>query len=232
MIKAICTDIYINPHSKATADQYRMLAVGAMCSEQNAAYVNSIETGLSKERVDEILENWWDVRNKEEAIIKLHYLRDKGDNFYAEALNKCIDCEDETVIHEMLQATFSTAEDLATAINIITVFRKIYPQLIEKGIIKNLPEVKQLGFSAWDSCRLVFAARLCYEKEYITEHEAWEYINAAYKTSKENYNSWEEYANSYQIGRAIWLGEFDKKMNVLVGYLFENPKSPWVQLSW
>jgi hypothetical protein len=80
---------------------------------------------------------------------------------------------------------------------------------------------------------LSFIARLCYDAKYITEQEAWEYIDAAYEQAQKTFQSWEELAKSYVIGRFIWKGkDADDDIQVIAEDLVSNAKSPWTQVAW
>lgn len=50
-------------------------------------------------------------------------------------------------------------------------------------------------------------ARACYDMKYISEDEAWHYINHAYEMVHSRFSSWHDFAMSYVIGRALWGGK-------------------------
>lgn len=52
----------------------------------------------------------------------------------------------------------------------------------------------------------LFLARACCEMGYLTEEEAWSYIDKAYDMAHKEFTSWKEFAMSYVIGRSLWGG--------------------------
>jgi hypothetical protein len=68
-------------------------------------------------------------------------------------------------------------------------------------------DIKKYGAAAWDYGRLIFIARLCFDAKYLSQAEAWTYIEQAHQLAFIEFNSWEAYAKSYVIGRALWGGK-------------------------
>jgi hypothetical protein len=80
------------------------------------------------------------------------------------------------------------------------------PLLIKKQIISAPSDVLKISTLAWDMGRLVNIARWSYDLEYITEIEAWGAIYVAYEQVLKMYGHWQEFANGYLLGRAMWGG--------------------------
>lgn len=80
---------------------------------------------------------------------------------------------------------------------------------------------------AWDLVRAVNMARWAFICGYINEDEMWEAIRTTAGIAKESFNSWEEYGNSFAVGRGIWRGETDdyETADEVVGALLNKEDS-------
>ena len=69
---------------------------------------------------------------------------------------------------------------------------------------------------------------------YITEEEAWQYIDIAYKMTREAFSSWHDMAMSYVIGRSLWGGKssYNSVMKNTADKLLSNEESPWTRYAW
>ena len=87
---------------------------------------------------------------------------------------------------------------------------------------------------AWDFVRAVNMARWAFICGYINEDEMWEAIRTTAGIAKESFNSWEEYGNSFAVGRGIWRGETDdyETADEVVGALLNKEDSPWKAIEW
>jgi hypothetical protein len=108
---------------------------------------------------------------------------------------------------------------------------ELLKQLYYADIIQNAAELQNISTLAWDMARLVNVARWCYDCEYLSEEEAWEYIHFAYQQSKANYESWEAFATGFLVGRARWNDGTDAEITEIVGSLLQDSNSPWVKFS-
>ncbi len=73
----------MNKNTSLTTEQYKKLALGAIYSEQQGAYINSLETGLDMERIKKLLMDWWGIDDNTDAIETLDYLKNKGYSWQA-----------------------------------------------------------------------------------------------------------------------------------------------------
>ena len=225
--------IYINKQAASTGDEYRKIALGALYSEQQAAYINSIDTGLDHEVISNIAGNWWQVNNGKEAVNTLNYLSDKGFDYYFPAVVAARNIP-ETERLEFLRDSFDSKEDAEKALSQLNHLEESYPELQSSHIIKSDADIVRLGVSGWDAGRLVFMARLFYNAGYITLQQAWSYIDHAQSVARANFNSWHDFACSYILGRAMWGGKNagNTAIITIARYLLKDPQSPWVRLAW
>ena len=77
-------------------------------------------------------------------------------------------------------------------------------------------------------------ARACCEMGYLSEEEAWRYIDRADALAHEALGSWHDLAMSYIIGRSLWGGKraYNSVMKTTADVLLSDPKSPWVCYRW
>lgn len=135
-----------------------------------------------------------------------------------ETLIQCIQ-----IYHEVVEGYFGYiqyVENLKSALS----------DLEKKKRVDNQLQINTLNLTAWDMGRIVNVARYCYDCGYITEQKAWEYIFFAEKESSFCYQNWEEFAQAYIVGRAIWGGsnlQLSSTIDV-VERLLKDENSPWI----
>jgi len=225
--------IYINRDVAPTGDEYRKIALGALYSEQQTAYINSIDTGLDKETIHAIAGDWWQVSNERDAVNTLDYLSDKGFDYYFPAVVAARNIP-ETERLEFLRDSFDSREDAEKALLQLGHLEEAYTELQENHVIKSDADIVRLGVTGWDSGRLVFMARLFYNAGYITLRQAWTYIDQAQSQARANFSSWHDFACSYILGQAMWAGKNagNRTIIAIAHYLLKDPQSPWVKLAW
>jgi hypothetical protein len=90
----------------------------------------------------------------------------------------------------------------------------------------------------YDLGRYVALCKWGYQAGYINNIEAWEKIYSIIPLIKENYNSWEEFGNSYLLGRLFWLELSNdleiRKTNTIKVYkkLLTPPDGIWTKIPW
>lgn len=78
--------IRLNDKNEVTGKQLDYLLVGSMYAEQQSAYLNSYETGLNKTTLKKILEDYWQIYDRNEAISTLSDLQDRNQDKYIDVL--------------------------------------------------------------------------------------------------------------------------------------------------
>lgn len=243
-IRITLGDFRINKSSNVSSHQYRQLLMGAIYSEQQSAYINSLETG--SDRIKKIVNEWWGIQNSEEAVNILNNLYKKGFRYYLPVVYKAFLVDDEKeqksiILQELLpkadiehQQEEEIEEDFNKVFSQVEHLEETYDELLEDDIIQTKEDIERYGVTGWDCGRLNFLARICYDAGYITEDQAWDYIDKAYKLGKQSFTSWEDYARSYVIGRAMWGGQGSNNSGIalIAETLLTNPKSPWLEYKW
>ena len=104
----------------------------------------------------------------------------------------------------IFQQHMDSQEDYDKAVEQLHNLEDCYDELLECGTITCREDLLRYGVTGWDAGRLNFMARACYDMKYISEDEAWHYINHAYEMVHSRFSSWHDFAMSYVIGRALW----------------------------
>lgn len=226
-------EIHLDKRSKVTSEQWRKLAVGAIFSQQQGAYINSFKTGIGGSYLRAMLSEWWDIDSRDSALDTLEHLQVKGIRFYYPTVVRALGLEDKQ-LEEMLIESFDNDEDRQRAYSQLQNLTESLPSLKDDGIISSECDLAKIGAAGWDCDRLVFVSRACFDAGYIGEVEAWRAIDSAAEYSKKLFASRNDFARSYIVGRAIWggAGMYNVSVVELSKRLLEDPKSPWVQLPW
>lgn len=217
--------IRLNQENGVTGQQLDHLLIGSMYAEQQSAYLNSYETGLDKGTLKTILEDYWQVFSKNDAIEILSDLQSRNQDQYIGVVYNAI--EDEANYVAVLKSNLP--EEEAVFKHYLEIYRKIkqaVPELIEQQVIGRFGDIKNIKDTAWNYGRGAFLARCCYEAGYLSEAELKKYLEQSYAGIKNYCRTWKEYTTSYIFGRAIWGGANNSGMIQIADDLLNNEKSP------
>lgn len=225
--------IRLNPHSRLTEAEYKKLSVGSLYALQQGAYLNSLTLGI-KDKLSTILVDWWSICNTQDARQTLEYLEEKGFAYYFPYVYQAFLLDDEKAQDQIFQQHMTSQEDYDKAVQQLYNLEECYDELLECGTIACREDLLRYGVTGWDAGRLNFMARACYDMKYITEAEAWRYIDRAYEMAHDRFSSWHDLAMSYLIGRALWGGKnaYNSGMMSMAEDLLKSKKSPWTEIEW
>ncbi|MEZ4773197.1 MAG: DUF1266 domain-containing protein [Bacteroidia bacterium] len=103
-------------------------------------------------------------------------------------------------------------------------------------IRNNQGDVQNTSFLAWDVLRFIDNCRTGYLAEYIDEEDAWNRIISAAQVLQSRFDSWQELADSFLLGREFWSGvETSRDGSVYqkaYERLIQEEKSPWNKIIW
>lgn len=241
-----------NPDKKRdiTSDELFGISLSLVIAEQNGAYVDSLDVGKTDFPQKQMMQRNWRISNGEDAIAFMESRMEEG---HRKLFNRLLeiyieqDCVD--AVHIDFSGTeFESREDEDDFEDETEKDHPDWEAVI--GFLENLDEIYELdegnawfgdmeedliiGTDAWDFGRIVFVARVCYTLGYITENQAWNYINKIVGLAKRKFNNWEDYATSYMLGRAMWSGD-DGEWETVAGFAadaLDAKKSPWKKLKW
>ncbi len=227
-------DTKFNSNSNLNNQQYKALAIGSVCALEQSAYLNSLTTGLAKDKVNKILVDHWGINDTQEAIEALDSLQrdltSRSFNIVSQAFTKENDKEAISFIEDNLS---QNTMELDRALTKYTNLSQTYKNLLDLQVITNKPELETLGISGWTLARMVFLARLCFDASFLDESQGWQYINNAQAQVKQKFTSWKSLGNSYVLGCALTQGKeapFSQSMT-FVNSLLSRESSPWVKLN-
>lgn len=217
--------IRMKDSSSVTGHELDYLLVSAMYAEHQSAYLNSYETGLERSDLLKILQQYWGINNRNEALEKLENLLEKSNDVYLNvvygALSDAIQYKETLQEHlpkdtKIFEAYLAHYEKLKKAI----------PELIEEGVFDDISDAQRFKESGWNYGLCSFIGRCCFDLGYITEDELKEYLRKSYLGLSKYCNSWQEYAASYILGRTVWCGETNERLMRIATELLLNSKSP------
>ena len=222
-----------DPKSTLNDGQCRKLAVGAMYASQQGAYQNSMTTGI-RDLLPRILGEWWGIDNYMDAHKELDYLCQKGYRYYFPFICQAFLTDDPDKQDEVFQQNMTSQEDYDKITFQFQNLEETYDELLECKVIAGKEDLKRYGVTGWDAGRICFLARACREMNYITEEEAWQYIDIAYKMTRDAFSSWHDMAMSYIIGRSLWGGKsaYNSVMKNTADKLLSSEESPWTRYAW
>lgn len=218
--------------SNLTTEQQAALNIGAINSEQTMYYADSLLTGDSKNSLYSNLAKYYGISKVlSPAKEVLDWMYESGHRIYYNALIETFLNTPKAQWKKFVKENFP--KDRQTDCReYLEHLDETIPTLIKEGFIKEREDLANISILAWDMGRLVNITRGCWECGFITESEAWEYINCAYDKSKAVYKDWNEFAAGYVIGRAMMGGNslmLPGIMNIAKD-LQVDADSPWQQL--
>ena len=222
-------DIYANCEiirkgdNTLTPEQKRLLAYGAPLFVYNEDNVDSLENTADTETIREMLEEWWEVTDGESARETIAWLLDEGQHAASDpALQEIRRRGLEAITEEEKADEDNKIGDAFTIAEFV--------MGVNETTEEDLPETV-LG---WDLVRAVNMARWAFQCNYIDEDEMWKHIQIAVDRAKHTFTSWEEYGNSFDVGRGIWRGDTDdyETADEVVQALLHKNGSPWKEFEW
>lgn len=217
--------IRLNDKNVVVGQQLDYLLVSSMYAEQQSAYLNSYETGLSKTTIKKLLEEYWSIFDKETAIEILLDLQNRNDDQY---INFVYDAfENKRNYVTILKSNLPAEDEIFRGyLDIYRNLNNVVPELIEENVIEDFDQIKKIKDAAWNYGRGAFLSRCCYETGYLTESEMKEYLRKSFTDLKKYCSTWQEYTISYIFGRALWGGPNNSGMIQIADDLLHNEKSP------
>jgi tetratricopeptide (TPR) repeat protein len=216
-------DWRIQPTLKPEDPRYWALATSALLVEMNEGEHDLLGTDvrewdLSRKRIAWLLFNTWGVGNREDLLNDLDGLKTKGDRADFDRIAKALEREeagDTNAVEELLKAGLK------------------YKVEVVKADRKKVGGKSLLGF---DYSRYVTLCRWGYMVGYLGEKEAWDRIMPAARKIKESFDSWDDLAANYLVGRrfisARLTQESGDQFEQKAKRMLRDYNSPWVLCKW
>lgn len=213
--------------TKLNEDEQRKMLLSAPLSLQDKAVMNTIKTALSFDDLNDELKRIWKIKNHDSAIAMLSELKIGCTKSYIPQIVEVL--KGNKPVDQYLNDTFVLEKDIVACRQEIEYASKSFDKLVKHGIVKDLDDFMHIGDAGSIACHLVYLARKCFELDYISEEEMWEYVNFADEIAHKSYHSWADFGKSTCIGYVLNGGvSFQLKAHIdAVKKLVEDPKSPW-----
>ena len=187
--------------------------------EQHSTLATRQRTPRKIKSVKELLDNYWDVKSKKDLLEKLSWLETGGQREqFDKTVLMVMPLNDEQF--RTIAAQTRNHDDLLK----LQVARKYGKALGKKSIL------------GWDYCRYIAVCRWGYTAGFISEDEAWAKIMPAARVLQKNFDSWEDLACNFLIGRQFWSYQETLKsgpdIEDATQRLLDMPSSPWNKYPW
>ena len=224
-----------------TVNQERDLAFAAILTVTN--YQSPRIFKLKKDALNLIgkvgFKHSWGIGNRESALHALDYLSSglghtpDAQRVYETMLN---DTTAGAEIDAVLQSYQPSKEALDALVG--QVYQDVY---LANTYLSAKKHLLQLGYSedelatitnfaAWDYGRTGYIARYVVQLGYLTEAEAWPYVEHAATQARLDYGSWREFVAAYILGRALGYGDSSGHIFKVLEFLLEDEASPFNRL--
>ena len=195
------------------------LALGGPLTQLNGESFLTLHSRYSGKVCRVLLADSWNIRDRSDANLILHWLMDEGQNNDYQGR-----CEEVSGLSETEFDEFQEG-------------RSPKEQESYNWIRQQLQKTATTNIVAWDAGRLIQAVRWCHGSGYLMKKQAWEWIYRAARRVLSAYHSWDEYADHYTVGYEFWrLGDKENESRQdfieALRWLRTNPESPWQDLEW
>ena len=208
---------------KLDEEQLRLLAFGAPMLVYNDEKVDTIDSDADVETIKYTLEDWWNVTDRDSTLGIVRWLLEDG--HHAEADEALAEIRTRGFENISQEERFDEDRKMGDVCLIME-------NMLENGWYPQgkIPE----SVIAWDLVRVVNLGRWAYLCGYVNADEMWQIMQVAADTAVEHFSSWEEYGQSFVMGRGVWHGDPDDSETAkeIVELLLENDESPWKQSYW
>lgn len=192
----------INKESQLSGKDLDKVLISSMFSVENMAFINSYETGLSQEDLKILIQGFWNIHDKEAALETIDHLMKRNKNDNIKVMYAAYEAED---YPDYLKFRLKEDEEELVKQYIAYLDRlfEVVPKLIEWGVFEDYQQVKKVMDSGWNVSLGSFLVRACYDYGYLNKKELIIYLTHFYDELKKYCETWEEYTNSYLLGRMI-----------------------------
>ena len=216
-----------NGEGNALTGKEQNLFIGLISSIQTGLFVDSLETGMRKDKVRQLLTKIPQLKQECFITEMLTLLKNEGERTaYSILLPYLLSSDNEEEIETILRKRFFGIESFIQRAHHLYRFIKY---IHEKKIVSIEKEDFERGILAWDMGELITLARMAFETGYIDEQTAWEYIKFAGEKCRQIFKSWEEIGKSYLIGQAMKTDKKEEIDSTIRSFLSatQDAESPW-----
>lgn len=178
----------------------------------------------------EILEDFWQIKSKEDVKKALENIRQQGHRTKFNVLFASLPSDGPISVialekfKQIFNFDFQDSQELQMVDD-------DYHKLAQ-WIQRTQKYIKGSGILAWDAARYIHLIRLCFISGYLSDDEAWAEILQLAPIVEGKFDSWMEFSQSFLIGRTFWSGADDPQVKMICEKLLGHPASPWQFFDW
>ncbi len=166
----------------------------------------------------EFLSEMWNINDRNTALGNIDYLKNQGHRQKFTTLKNNVGSLYK--FKEIFNFDFSENEEVKLS-------DKEYEQLMD-WVAKADKFVPNVGLLAWDIARCIFLIRISFVVGFLNDQEAWTRINSLWPLVQNKFKDWDEFAQSFLIGRTFWAGSEDPELKEICIRLASHKASPWM----
>lgn len=194
--------LHLNEEKPLSGEELKWVLTGSMYALQDWAYLNAYETGLNEEQLKALVQQHWQIHDRDGAMEILNHLLKRNRSGNLKALYVAYEIVDypdylKFNLHE------DDEEIVKEYIRYFDELKLIAPQLIEKNLFPDYEAVKKVQDSGWNLAQASFLARACYDLKLLEEQEVKAFLKRVYDELKTHCETWREYSSSFILGRSI-----------------------------
>lgn len=177
-----------------------------------------------------ILEEFWDVRDRESCQKVLENIRSQGHRTKFNVLRSSLpgDGSIDAVSLEKFRQIFNF--DLEEGQQ-VQMSEADYSKLA-MWMQRTHKYLKESGILAWDLARYIQLVRLSFVAGYLSDVQAWAEILKLAPLADGKFANWMDFCQSFLIGRTFWSGTDDPRVKSICERLLGHPASPWQFVGW
>jgi hypothetical protein len=210
------------PKELSDAQRWALGASGMLASRNYMKFDSLAGIEINMFTVNEwksVIKRDWGIKNRQDLLNELNWLEQNGHNAQYKRDVKLLSYLKKIPGHTILLAFLEEDDEFKCKVALID---KYHESLGNKGIL------------GWDAVRYICLCRWGYICGYLTEDEAWKKIMPVSRFIQKTFDSWQDLATNYIIGREFWSPEDEDRYLFYDTYMriFEMPDSPCKKLPW
>lgn len=216
-----------NRKGNTLVNREQNLLIGLISSIQTGLFVDSLETGISKDKLRQLLAEVPQLKQESFITEMLTFLQNEGERTaYSILLPYLLSSDSENEIESTLRKRFFGIESFIERARHLHWFMRY---IHEKNVVSIEKEDFERGILAWDMGELITLTRMALETGYIDEQTTWDYIRFAGEKCRQTFKNWEEIGKSYLIGQAMKTNKKEEIDKTITSFLSatQNTESPW-----
>ncbi|PIE84308.1 MAG: hypothetical protein CSA07_02915 [Bacteroidia bacterium] len=218
--------------SGLSQEQIRALALSASVSLRNELQLNTLALGRRGKKIAHHYLSEWEVSSAEEVRKLLEKRLSAQTSSYMPLIYAAFNLEGKDQAGFLYRASERNQGLNDLLLELTNNLTATYPGLESRGIVSSRADIMRYGLVGWDTRHACMIARAAYEIGYLSERDAWDYINRAQRMARKAFTSWHDFAMSCLISNAVFTGDHFNSDHRAVKKLLKEKHSPWLKYGW